>query len=250
MNASLRTPRTDPDPNLEYMPGVPGPVIQGMTSHPVKPDHMRPGDIVMSRTIGDMGWKMKIVTTGIMKTTGSEHTHDEPITKKHGELCVGNAVLPHYELVLFEDRVGEWEKGERVFSVFRWHDFLDIHKGSMFYERFQECMEVAVNITARYKMPYDVRAIDRILITKIALNTLRRKLNLRNIEHNVYCTEGCVIAYEECGVEILEKIGPQPFPSPIHMERLWHMGELVMIADYGLLNYLKGADNGNAGDPT
>lgn len=201
-------------------------------------DKFKTGDLVMSRRIGKMSLKERICVNGIMRTTGSRHTHDEPIVVLKNGVHVGNAALPYYQLIPISERIREFNEQKRVFAVFRWHKFLEEHKNTEFYERFQECVSASIRTMAELRIPYDVKAIDRILVTRIVYNLLARNLHLKNIEHNVYCTEGNVVVMRVGNVDIMVSLGHQEFPSPIHMERLWCDGLYVMIADYGLKKYL------------
>jgi hypothetical protein len=204
----------------------------------LSPEQFRTGDLVMTLWV-EPGMSLEdwIMVKGILSTTGAKHNHDEPIVVLPSGIHVGYATPPHYKLVPFKVRLAEFQEGKRVFAVFRWHTFVTLnHK--MYFEAFQDCTGASIKTMAALKTPYDKAALKKILLLKIAHNWIRRRISLKNIEHNVYCTEGFVLAYSVNGIDILYPIGEQKFPSPIHTERLWRLGYFVMIADFGLGKYL------------
>ena len=203
-------------------------------------DKFRTGDILMSRYIDkNASWKDRLLVNGIIKTTGARHNHDEALIRKPNGLFVGNANTPHYELTPFNQRVREARESIRVSALFRYEPFRK-HSHLEWYEEFQHRCFAAIQMTALLNTPYDWQSLDRILLQHICFNLFMKKLDLKNKEHHVYCSESVVLQYRASGIELLQSIGKQPFPSPIHMERLWRLGQLIMIADYGLRDYLLG----------
>lgn len=201
-------------------------------------DKFKTGDLVMTLWIDPkMSIKDRIMVNGIKYTVGSIHNHDEPIVVLLNGVHVGYASPPVYHLVPFETRLHEFYQGHRVFAVFRWHSFVTSnHRG--YFEAFQECVGASIKTMAALETPYDKNALAKIFIRKIISNWARRQVHMKNVEHNVYCTEGFVLVYKVNGIEILYPVGEQLFPSPIHTERLWRLGYFVMIADFGLRKYL------------
>ena len=196
-------------------------------------------DLVMSRP---MGKKCNWFSSGIMYTMSCNHSHDELMLVEPDGLYLGNAHAPHYELTLFEERLREFEDGERVFAVFRWHKFMDeFHCESEYYRAFQDCAGASIRTLAYTKLGYDKKSIRRIALAYVMLNVFRKKLHLKNTEHLIYCTEGCILVYLVNRINIMQSLGPQTFPAPVHMERLWVSGQWVLVEDFGLMKYLQAA---------
>jgi len=209
-----------------------------LTNLNLPPDKFNTGDIVMSRYVWkDMSWKDRLLVRGILATTGAKHNHDENMIRTSRGLYVGNAHSPHYELTSFEDRLAEYGQKIRVCAVFRYTPFMKDTHGE-WYDAFQHRCNASILTTAYIGPGYDWQALDRILLQHIMMNWFRKKINLKNKEHRVYCTEGVVLQYKASCISLLKAIGKQPFPSPIHFERLWKLGKLTMIADFGLRDYL------------
>jgi len=197
------------------------------------------GDLVMSRPVGkNENW----FSNGIMYIMDCNHSHDEMMLREPDGLYVGNAHAPHYELTPFEERLIEFEDGERVCAVFRWHTFTEkpINHG-MYFEAFQDSAGASIRTLAYSKNPYDKKSIRRIGMIAVVENIFRKKMKFKNVEHFVYCTEGCVLVYRVCRINIMQSLGPQEYSAPVHMERLWVAGKWVLLEDFGLLKYLQAA---------
>lgn len=174
-----------------------------------------------------------------IRLTGSVHTHDELILadSKKGVVLCGNAHSPHFTLDDWSDRLKEVEKGELVMAVFRWTGF-DLLEDK---DEARAEIEACLWLMAEMEIPYDWTGI-----RSQALNWIRAKLPWargligRHTEYEVYCTESVFTILDICGVGIRKAAGNQPLPAPIHTEKLYYNGYLQPVANFGLIEQLKG----------
>lgn len=203
---------------------------------------IKAGDWVMS---GPSSWeKASWAQRGIM-LTGSVHTHDEVVAVKRGRLFKGNAHSPFFTLDPFEELMDEYTSGARVFAVFRWHEFLDEPESEAFLQ-FQAIVTACAFLTALRKTPYDSGGI-----TSHARNYLRAQLRhytglklpmlAKHVEYKVFCTENNFETYEVAeqivpglNFGLRKLIGRQPLVAPVHAEKLYRMGYLAPVVNFGL----------------
>lgn len=200
---------------------------------------IRAGDWVMS---GPVEGREKLFQRGI-QLMGSVHTHDELVGVRSGQLVVGNAHTPHFELTPFATRLAECERGERVMAVFRWHSFVGRMAHTEMYSRFRFGASAALHLMADLQLPYDKRAI-----VSHGRNWIRKRLPFlgplsRHVEYHVFCTEGCFAVYRVLGIDVDQLAGFQPLVAPIHAERLYFDRYLLLVEDYGLIERLEAQDN-------
>jgi hypothetical protein len=183
-------------------------------------------------------------------TMGGNHTHDEIIAERNGILFAGNAHSPRFTCDPFAYTVQELDRKERVAAIFRWHRFASERAESLEYDRFQHGATACVKLLADLKIPYDTKAV----LTH-ARNFLRGKLKFlrlppmlgKHAEDRVFCTESCFAIYSALGIALNALAGFQSLPAPIHAEKLYRAGYLVLVQDFGLverINSNKEKDNG------
>jgi hypothetical protein len=192
------------------------------------------GDILASgpASCSDATWFQRAI-----QLTGSIHTHDELIIQTSMGAAVGNARVPHFELLPLSERLEEFKSGKRIGAILRWHHFNDFIFEYDYFD-FQKQVTACVKLMARLQIPYDGEAI-----LSQARNYIRAKLRLlpflgkvfSHVEYKQYCTESVFTTYDICGVNITATAGNQPFPAPIHIEKLIKAGKLVVVRDFGLI---------------
>lgn len=181
----------------------------------------------------------------ICTTVGSMHKHDEPVLVDGPDVSCINASWPRIEVTPFGERLAAFGRGEIAMAVFRWHTWAALHPHDPLYLAWQHCMAAALRLIARLRLRYDSPALVTILRNRIRA-ALCRKLPFleawhllgplaRNKEHRVYCTELCVLVYLATQIKVLAGIGRQPLPAPVHPERLYAIGHLRVVRDYGLI---------------
>lgn len=164
--------------------------------------------------------------------TGARHHHDELICSIQGHLHVGCAHVPHFELIPWRDRMTSIAEGDLDLAVYRWKDLPLLSTSDR--ERIRRDISTYMWALALRRLPYD-----KIGVVTIARNVLRRYLHLPastwHKEYNVWCTETCFQGWVEIGgLPVYRKIGYQAMPSPVHVDRLVRLGELVLVYDGGL----------------
>jgi hypothetical protein len=195
------------------------------------------GDLVM---VGPGAKAPGLYARGILDLLGSVHWHDELVSvDQTGVASVGYARKPHFSLVPFFERLARVDAGECSCAVFRWHEFaVDRHERSEWYAVWRDQVRSNLMLMDKLQVRYDWKAI-----LSIARNVLRMRFHLEALlshhEDRLYCTESCRLIYQVCGIDIMQSLGQQPFPSPIHMERLWAQGKWVLVQDFGLIKQLE-----------
>jgi len=173
-----------------------------------------------------------IVDGEIMKSCTSAHWHDELIyVNENGNAFTGTAHRPHFELLPLEDRIAKHE--DQPFCIYRWVDWKD--RSSSLYDDWQEDVGLLLRYTASLKIKYPVGDILRIWRNRHTRRWLRLPGLQPKSEQKLYCTESCFKIYQETGLDPFASIGKQPFPAPIHAEKLVWTGKLFALPgwDYG-----------------
>ena len=197
------------------------------------------GDIVLVRHLADaQSWAHK----AILGVTGAVHDHDELLVVKGGQAWVLYARPPQCGYIGLEERRQERRAGKLVYAIVRircWeYQPADILRQ---WQRWQDRVEAQCDLVAELRLPYDVRSVIR-----QGRNWLRAKLPLLapltgRPEHRMYCTESVEQVTRIAGRSAFRAIPEQDFYSPIHVERALAAGDLRVIEDGGLGEFLAGA---------
>jgi|GEM_PF-5232754 len=166
-------------------------------------------------------------------TKGITH-HDELIVETCGLLFCADAKSPHMELIPLSDRLDQVASGKIKIAIMRPSAVMKMQQDE--YNLWQARVYGATLAMADMDVPYDWPSIFSQGWNAIA-SALPYKLGdrLKNSEHKIYCTESVDLAWTIGGKNPLrEKLTPQKFLAPVHVERLWKSADLIVIRDYGL----------------
>lgn len=166
---------------------------------------------------------------------GSVSTHNELIyVDPDGVSFVGCAHTPHFELIPLADRLWDCRLGDNDMLICRWHEWPLVDEINPAYAEWQRLIALGLRLLAETKKPYDKKAIK-----SIARTSLRSLFGWKPItkqkESAVYCTENVEIITRLAGTNIFRSIPKQDFYAPIHIERILRHGDLIPIANFGLM---------------
>jgi hypothetical protein len=195
---------------------------------------LRSGDLVMSRDTGG-GWLGAMTR----RVCGSVSDHNELICREPGgSLAVGWHHPPAFEFVPWEERMADVEAGRRAMAVVRWHEF---GIGSQFeateFILFQERVRAAMRMAAECRIPYSFWSAGMAGVNALFHRPGRRAGPLFNLEWTMHCTEGCVKECRAADLDFAPLMAGQRYPAPIHFEKLYLIGHLVLVLDLGLMRY-------------
>ena len=197
------------------------------------------GDIVMlAPALG----KERLVQRAI-QTMGSVSTHDEPVrVDLDGNATVGYASPPHFQEVPLDDRIDACDQGKSNMAIVRWHEWPENGYGAgnmkRRYCKWRGKMDAMIRLGDLMHWQYDTLAL-----ASMGWNLLRGKMGLnprrfKHCEHKVFCTEICKLMFEAAGTDMMAALPPQKYLAPIHVERLFAIGQFRLVQDFGLVDRL------------
>ena len=177
----------------------------------------------------------------ILQATGAVHIHDELLVRgRDGVLYCAYAHAPYFELIPFQHRLDQLSAGKVMFAVVRWAKFADPdHADCPYYRAWRGQVSASLKTMAELKIPYDTNTI-----VSMGRNFVREKVPLlkpivKVVEHKVYCTESCRIAYKITEIDMFRTLPKQEYVSPIHTERAYMNGSFKLVEDFGLIDLLE-----------
>jgi hypothetical protein len=194
------------------------------------------GDICLVRHMPKaQSWAHK----AILGVTGARHDHDEVLVVRDGVTWALYARPPQCGFVSFDERREQRRRGEIVYAVVRLHcwEYEPVSVRRQ-WERWQCKIEAQCDLVAELRLPYDVGSVIR-----QGRNWLRDKIPLLTPltgrpEHRMYCTESVEKITRVAGRSAFRILPQQDHYSPIHTERAWLGGDLRLIEDGGLAEFL------------